>query len=82
MTGLTGLTVIIHDHWRPRPDTPQNSRFLPGTIPAYWRKGSKSVAVHTRRSHEMSCYSTEFDCSIEPRSPEEERWALATIWRH
>jgi hypothetical protein len=29
----------------------------------------------------MNCYSAEFDRSIEPRPPEEERWVFTTIWR-
>lgn len=81
MTGLTGLTVMIHDHHRPRTDTPSHSRSLPRTVPAYRQKGSGSAAAHTRRKPEMHRYSMEFDRSIDPRPPEEERWAFTTIWR-
>lgn len=82
---MTRLTVIIHDHQRPRMDTPSNFRSLRGTVPAYLRAGSEFTAARTRRNSEMYCYSMEFDRSIDPRPPEakreEERWALTTIWR-
>lgn len=49
MTSLTGLTVMIPDHWCSRTDTPPNSGGLPGDIPAYQRTGGERVAARMRR---------------------------------